>query len=171
MSDFETIARQAANSILHNVLNTVTVDIFFNRSPGDDSGGDRAIPSVDFQVRAQGFIIQRGRSGNDGKITMSIRGGSSELEIMYNGAVITKYEVTRTTAPLAAANSITGQKQRLRLLGYQVGHSGPDGNGIDATNNADFERSMLDFQTDESLYNDAIANANTQNQLTTRAGT
>jgi len=171
MSDLETIARQAINSVLHNVLNTRTVDLFFQRSSGNDNGGDRTIVGLQYQVRAQGFVIQRGVTGNDGKINMPIRGGVSTLELLHNGSRVADYEVRASTAALAPVANLSGQKQRLRVLGYQIGHGGPDGNGVDNTANVmEFERSVLDFQSDESLYDDAVINAATQNQMTTRAG-
>lgn len=169
--DLATIARQALNSLLHNVLNSRVVPILFHKSPGNDSGGDRAISGLRWQVRAQGFVIQNGTTGNDGRIDMTVRGRSSTLELLHGGSVVARYDVSVSRAALAAANTVEGQKQRLRLLGYQIGHGGPDGNGVD--NNAsvmEFERSVLDFQADESLYDDAVVNAATQNQLTTRAG-
>ena len=66
--------------------------------------------------------------------------------------------------------NIQGQKQRLRQLGYHIGHAGPDGNGVDNANNMEFERSVLDFQTDSGVLNDANVTAAVQNQLTTDAG-
>ncbi|MGD2061981.1 MAG: hypothetical protein PVF51_00205 [Nitrospirota bacterium] len=171
MSDLETIARQVANSVLHNVLNVRTVDIFFQRSPGNDNGGDRTVAGLHYQVRAQGFVIQRGVTGNDGRINMPIRGGVSTLELLHGGNRVAEYEVRFSAAALAPVADLRGQKQRLRLLGYQIGHGGPDGNGVDNTPDVmEFERSVLDFQTDESLYNDAVINAAVQNQMTNRAG-
>jgi len=170
MSDWVTIARQAVNSALHNVLNTRVVQIYFHRSPGNDNGGDRAISGLDYQVRAQGFIIQHGTTGADGKIDMSVRGASSTLELLYNGTVVAQYEVSATAAALDPVANITGQKQRLRLLGYHIGHGGADGNGVDNANNMEYERSVLDFQADSGLLNDANVPAAVQNQLTTDAG-
>ena len=169
-NDLATIARQALNSLLHNVLNSRVIPIFFHRSPSNDNGGDRAIPGINWQVRAQGFVIQNGVTGNNGRIDMVVRGGSSTLELLHNGTVVASYEVRVSTGPLAAVGTVTGQQQRLRLLGYQIGHSGPDGNGVDGTNNMQFERSILDLQADEGLYDDAVVNAATQAQLTARAG-
>jgi len=169
--DLATIARQALNSLLHNVLNSRVVPILFHKSPGNDNGGDRAIPGIRWQVRAQGFVIQNGTTGNDGRIDMTVRGGSSTLELLHGGNVVARYDVSVNTAALANVNTLEGQKQRLRLLGYQVGHGGPDGNGVDTTANVmEFERSVLDFQADESLYDDAVITAGLRNQLTNRAG-
>lgn len=170
MSDWETIARQAINSVLHNVLNTRVVEVYFHRSPGNDNGGDRAISGLDYQVRAQGFIIQHGTTGADGKIDMSVRGASSTLELLYNGIVVAQYEVSATSAALDPVANIQGQKQRLRQLGYHIGHGGADGNGVDNANNMEYERSVLDYQADSGVLNDANVPAAVQNQLTTDAG-
>ena len=166
MSDWETIARQTVNSILHNVLNTRVVEIYLHRSPGKDNGGDRAIAGLDYQVQAQGFVIQRGTTAADGKIDMSVRGASSTLQLLYNGAVVSEYEVSVSTAALDPAANMEGQKQRLRLLGYHIGHGGPDGNGVDNVNNMEFERSVLDFQVDCGILGDANVTPDIQNRLT-----
>lgn len=168
--DFATIARQAIDSLLRNVLNSRVVPILFHRSPGNDAGGDRAIAGIAWQVRAQGFVIQNGVTGADGRIAMTVRGASSTLELLHNGAVVARYLVRASTGALAGVGTVTGQQQRLRLLGYQVGHAGADGNGVDGNQRLEYERSLLDFQVDESLYDDAVVNAGTQAQLTARAG-
>ena len=101
---------------------------------------------------------------------MSVRGASSTLELLYNGAVVAQYEVSATSAAFDPVANIEGQKQRLRLLGYQIGHSGADGNGVDNTNTMEYERSVLDFQADSGILNDANVVAAVQNQLTADAG-
>lgn len=166
-----TIARQGLNSILNNVLNSRVVPILFHKSPGNNVGTDRAIPGINWQVQAQGFVIQNGVTTANGRIDMTVRGGSSMLQLLEGGAVIAEYDVSVDPAPLAAVATLQGQKQRLRLLGYQIGRGGPDQNGVDATANVmEVERSVLDFQADESQYDDAVVIAATQNQLTARAG-
>lgn len=170
LPSLETIARQAVNTVLQNVLRTRTVNMFFYRSPGNDVGGDRAIAGIDYQVRAQGFIIQRGRTGADGRIRMRVRGSSSTLELMHAGAAVAQYEVRVTTAAFAAVTTATGQEQRLRQLGYQIGHAGPLGNGVDGTNDMPFERSVLDFQVDSAMLSDANVSAAVRGQMTTDAG-
>jgi hypothetical protein len=170
MSDWETIARQALDSVLHNVLNTRAVEIYFQRTPGNDDGGDRVIEGLEYQVRAQGFIIQRGITGADGRIDMSVRGASSTLELLHNGAVMARYEVSVSATPLDPVAGVQGQKQRFRLLGYHIGHAGPDGNGVDNNSDMAFERSVLDFQSDSGILNDANVTAAVQNRLTADAG-
>lgn len=173
MNDLSAIARQWWNSVLNNVLNTRTVEIYFHRSPGIDNGGDRAISGLDWRVMAQGFVIQPIQTtGNDGKIQMNIRGDVSTLQLMHNNTVVAEYEVRVSTAALDAVGTLSGQKQCLRLLGYHIGHAGPDGNGVDVVPNPVMktERSVLDFQTDQGMLSNADVDANTQNALTTEAG-
>lgn len=170
-SDFFTIARQALNSALNNVLNSRVVPIFFHRSPGNDNGGDRAIPGINWQVRAQGIVIQNGTTAANGRIDMTIRGAVSTLELLHNGNPVAQYDVRFDPAALAAANTTQGQKQRLRLLGYHLGHSGPDRNGVDANaNHTEFERSVLDLQAEHSRLTDANVNAAVQGDMTNDAG-
>ena len=171
MADLLVIARQAINSALFNVLNSRVVPIFFHRSPSNDNGGDRAIPNLNWQVRAQGLVIQNGVTGNDGRIDMIVRGASSTLELLVNGNPVAQYEVRISTAALDAVTTVTGQKQRLRLLGYQIGHGGPGGNGVDAnTNVMEFERSVLDLQAEHNFTTNAVIDANTRTAMTNDAG-
>jgi hypothetical protein len=135
-----------------NVLNSRVRPIFFHRSPCNNNGGDRDIPNLNWQVLAQGFIIQNGVTGNDGRIDMIVRGASSTLELLHNGNPVAQCEMRISTAALGLIATASGQKQRLRLLGYQLGHGGPDGNGVDADANVmEFERSVLDLQGDTTL--------------------
>lgn len=173
--DFFTIARQAINSALNNVLNSRVVPILFHKSPGNDNGNDRAIPGINWQVRAQGFVIQNGVTGNNGRVDMTVRGGRSTLELLDNGAPVASYDVTLDPNPLAAVGTAQGQKQRLRLLGYHLGHGGAERNGVDnnanpAANHMEFERSVLDLQVEHNRLSDAVINNNTQNDLTADAG-
>lgn len=171
MADLLVIARQALNSVLFNVVNSRIVPIFFHKSPSNDNGGDRAIPNLNWQVRAQGRVIQNGVTGNNGRIDMIVRGASSTLELLVNGNPVAQYEVRVSTAPLDAVTTVTGQKQRLRLLGYQIGHGGPDGNGVDASTNVmEFERSVLDLQAEHNFTTNAVIDANTRTAMTNDAG-
>ena len=171
MADIFVIARQAINSALFNVLTSRVVPIIFQRSPGVDNGGDRTIPNLNWQVRAQGLVIQNGVTGADGRIDMIVRGASSTLELLHAGNPVAEYVVRTSTAALDAVTTVTGQKQRLRLLGYQIGHSGPDGNGVDASTNVmEFERSVLDLQAEHNFTSNAVTDANTRTAMTNDAG-
>ena len=166
------IARLVKGSAAHNTLTLPPpVPVFFQRSPGFPSGDVRGIDGLDFEVVLAGSTIQTGRTGADGRIDVRVPlAGSSTLRLMVNGAAVATYEISRTSDALAAANAVDGQKQRLRLLGYQIGHAGPDGNGVDTAQNVEFERSVLDFQADNGSFTDAIVDATMQGQLTTQAG-
>ena len=63
-------------------------------------------------------------------------------------------------------DSVMGPQRRLRMLGYHLGHSGGEGNGVDgiARPSREFDRSVLEFQADssrkmDSLMEDAAAGA------------
>jgi hypothetical protein len=66
------------------------------------------------------------------------------------------------------------------MLGYHIGHAGPEGNGVDAAAvpSRELDRSILEFQTDTAAINAAgnvdgmnsIADNATQNALTAAAG-
>ncbi|HEY3065954.1 MAG TPA: hypothetical protein VGL09_09200 [Methylomirabilota bacterium] len=164
-----TIARLVRGSTAFNTLNVRTVPIHFQRSPGVATGNDRGIEGLEFQVLSAGAVIQRGRTPADGKIDVRLPTPQVTVRLLVAGVTASEYtlSVANTLDPV---NGLSGQKQRLRMLGYQIGHDGADGNGVDAVQNFRFERSVLDFQADHGLFTDGTANANTQAQLTTQAG-
>jgi hypothetical protein len=166
------IARLVPSSAAHNTLNLPPpVPIHFQRSPDFPQGDTRGIDALDFQVVNAGAVIQVGRTGRDGRVDVRVPpGGSSTVQLLFNGAVVAEYEVTVDTGALAAVNTITGQQQRLRMLGYQIGHTGADGNGVDGNQSLVFERSVLDFQADQGLNPDAIVGPLTTPRFTARAG-
>ena len=147
------------------------VPIHLHRSPDFPGGAARGIDSLDFRVVTGGAVIQAGRTGPDGKIDVRVPpGGSSTVQVLFGGAVVAEYEVTVDSAALDAVGTVQGQQERLRMLGYQIGHSGPDGNGVDGTANFVFERSMIDFQADQGIVMDAVVGPVTSGRLTGRAG-
>jgi hypothetical protein len=93
---------------------------------------------------------------------------------------VAQYAVSIRNAAAEAANTPAGQQRRLRMLGYHIGHAGPEGNGVDgaAAPSREMDRSVLEFQADTAAINAAgAANAitgvvdnNTQNALTAAAG-
>jgi len=170
------ISRLLSGSAAFNTLNLPpSVPILFQKSPGFP-GSVRGIEGLEFQVLINGAIVQSGRTAADGKIDVRVPpGGSSTLQIMSGGAAVATYIVTVDAGALAPVAQLDGQQQRLRLLGYQIGHSGADGNGVDNAQNFNFERSVLDFQADTQdvppqLTPDANVVAAVQTQLTTQAG-
>ncbi|NLF32589.1 MAG: hypothetical protein GX591_17070 [Planctomycetes bacterium] len=134
-----------------NALNIRTVCLYLQKSPGTP-GITRGIDGADYRVLADGSEIARGRTGSNGRIDVRLRPGvTTTVEVL--GSV---YEVTRDAAALAAVNTTEGRKERLRCLGYQIGHGGANGDGVD--NNAqvfEYERSVLDFQAEHGVTLDA----------------
>lgn len=164
-------ARLVPSSTAFNTLNLPPpVPIHFHRSPDFPQGDVRGIDGLDFQV-VSGGAVQVGRTGPDGKIDVRVPpGGSATVQLLHNGATVAEYVVTIEPAALAAATSVQGQQERLRMLGYQIGHAGADGNGVDGNLSLVFERSVLDFQVDQGLVADAIVGPQTRGRLTARAG-
>ena len=173
MSFFDFLSRFIRGSSLFNTLNSRTVEITMQRSPGNPQGDKRGIDKLDYKVEINDREVVKGKTSQDGKIEVRIRGGSpSILKLLHNNNVVASYEVTSSTDALAAKTTTLGQKQRLRMLGYQLGHTGTDQDGVDnVNNNMEFERSILDFQVESSALNDANITDNTdQNKLETEAG-
>jgi len=152
-----------------NTLNTRTVRIIFQKSPGKKGSDKRGIKNLDFQVVKSGAVIQSGQSV-DGIIDMLVRGGSSTLQIMVNGAPVADYEVTIRSAAVEGNDQLVGRQKRLRMLGYQIGHDGAAGNGVGAPFNAAMDRSILEFQGDKDKKMDGTLDAATAGQLATDAG-
>jgi hypothetical protein len=168
------VARQFAGAMLFNALNVRTIPLFFQRSPGKPSGaGDvRGIDKLRFQVLKNGKVIQKGMTGPDGKIQMRIQGGVSTLHLIASAAVA-EYTVSIRDAAIEAENTASGQQHRLRMLGYHVDHTGPDGNGVDGavapTTNID--RALLEFQADDAtIVMNSLADATTQPKLKAATG-
>jgi len=178
MSNPTPISRLTSDSTAHNTLNSPpTVPIFFQMSPSTPSGDVRGIAGIRFQVTIDGRVVQSGTTPQNGRVDVQVPpGGQSTLQLQDDsGDVVAEYNVTVNSDPLDAVNTIRGQQQRLRMLGYQIGKDG-EGNGVNLNNdtkddpNADWERSILDFQADENLFADAIVGRETGPRLTTRAG-
>ncbi|SRR5712691_2261426 len=173
------IARLISGSTAFNTLNVRTVTIFLQKSPNRPRGDVRGINAQNFQVVKDGAVIQTGATGADGRIRMRIQGGVSTLQL-FAGAVFADYTVTIRDDAIEAVATPAGQQRRLRMLGYQIGHPGPEGNGVDgvAVPIPAVDRSILEFQADTPAINangnvdamDSIAGNNTQNALTAAAG-
>src|SRR5882724_11685949 len=106
-----TIARLVTSSTAFNTLALPpAVPILLQRSPGFPGGDTRGIEGMDFQVTTGGRIIQTGRTAADGKVDVRVPvGGSSTLQLMFNGAVVASYEVSVSPDALAATNTTEGQ--------------------------------------------------------------
>ena len=163
-------ARLVPGSTGFNTINVRTVDIFLQKSPGKP-GDARGITGLHFEVVKDGATLQTGTTGADGKVQMRLPGGSATLRIAAGG-VFAEYDVSiRDDAPEDIA-TLDGQKRRLRMLGYQIGHGGAEGVGVDgaATPDSAYDRCILEFQADKDLPTSSIGDAGTQAGLTGDAG-
>ena len=171
----EAIGRLVRGSNLFNTLNTRKVEIFMQMSPGKPGSDKRGIKDLDFQVSKDGAVIQSGKTGSDGKIGMRIRGGSSTLQLMFGGAVVAEYTVGIRDTALDPITDQRGQLRRLRVLGYQIGHTGTDNIGVDGTTpppafTVEGDRSIFEFQSDNDIKAVGTFDAATNNKLTGDAG-
>lgn len=173
------ISRLVNDSSAHNTLNQPpAIPIFLQMSPDAPSGDVRGIVGIQFQVLINGAVAQSGTTPQNGRIDVRVPpGGTSTLQLLDNGQSVAEYEISVDTGALDSIDTVRGIQQRLRMLGYQIGHDGPDGNGVnintaDGRNagNAETERSILDFQADQGLVLDAIVGQKTGPRLVTRAG-
>src|SRR5262245_9566346 len=123
------IARQVVDSQSFNTINVPTVELLFQRSPGNNHN-DRGIQGLKFQVEVNGSVIQEGETGKDGEIKMLRPFGSEQLQLMFQGGVVARYDVTLDDSELAPVDKKLGQQQRLRKLGFQLGHGGPFKDGV-----------------------------------------
>jgi hypothetical protein len=165
------IARLVPGAAAANTINIPTVNIFLQKSPGKPSGDQRGITGVNFQVVKNGAVIQSGTTPADGKIILQVPGGSATLRLTAGGATA-DYAVSVRNDAIEAASTAGGQQRRLRMLGYHLGHTGADGNGVDgsATPTTQFDRSVLEFQADANQQMNGVAGAGTQGSLTSAAG-
>jgi hypothetical protein len=174
------IARQTLGATTFNTINVRTVDIFYQKSPNKPSGDVRGIQGAAFQVKdSTGAVIQAGTTPADGRIQVQISGGFSTLEIA-GGATPAQYTIRIHDPAAEAVTTPAGQQRRLRMLGYHIGHTGPEGNGVDgvAIPNQVVDRSFLEFQADTAAINatghadamNSTADTATQNALTAAAG-
>jgi hypothetical protein len=187
------IARLVPGSTAFNTLATPPpVPVHFHKSADFPSGG-RGIAGLDFEVEVQGAVIAQGTTGADGKIDVRVPpGGTAKIKILVAGTTVSEYDVTIDLNPLSSLNagdavldpgsapqaanettnatSIRGTQERLRMLGYQIGHGGAEGTGVSGVMTTEWERSILDFQVDQGLLPDAKIGPQTKAALTGRAG-
>ncbi len=163
------LVREAADRI-YMTLNDRTVRVYFQTSPAWPTGDPRGIEHLQYRVRATGVELG-GTTETDGQVSVPIRGGRpTTLELLHNGNPVATYEVTATSLSLDPVGGIEGQKQRLRLLGYHIGHDGIHNNGVDTVDNQNFRGSVLDFQSDQRINHSGGADADTQNWMTNEVG-
>jgi len=188
------VARLVPSSAAFNTLNTPpAIPIHFHRSPDFPGGAPRGIAGLKFKVIVAGVVIAEPTTGPDGKVDVrGPPGGSATLQLIFGGKVVAEYEVTIEPNPLSDLNagdavldpgsaaqatneatnatSIRGTQERLRMLGYQIGHGGAEGTGVSGVMTTEWERSVLDFQADQGLLPDAKLGKLTKPRLASRAG-
>ncbi len=168
MSGFSAfISRLFREATGHNTLNTPTVPIIFQRAPGVATANDRGISGMDFRVTSGGSVVQTGRTPADGRIIVRLPGGRATLEILHNGTPVATYDVRVRSAALEGDDTIPGVQRRLRMLGHQLGHDGPDADGITSDITKLTDRAILDFQIDQKLAFDGHASGTTITNLNT----
>jgi hypothetical protein len=174
------IARQILGATMFNTITVRTVDIFLQKSPNKPHGDVRGIEGARFQVRdSTGAVIQTGTTPADGKIQVQISGAFSTLEVLA-GSAVAQYTIKIRDSAAEAVTTPAGQQRRLRMLGYHIGHSGPEGNGVDgiAVPTKEVDRSALELQADTPAINgagqtnamDGVVGNHTQAALTSAAG-
>ena len=171
MSRVIVVSRLAQGSAAFNTVSLPPpVPVFFQLCPDFPDSGTRGISGLDFQVTIAGAVVQTGTTGGDGRIDVRVPiAGTSTLQLMFGGAVLAEYTVTVNTDPPDAVTTLTGQQQRLRLLGYQIGHTGDVSDGVDGTMGLATESAILDFQADQGIVTDAVAGPVTQGRLSARS--
>jgi len=144
------VARMARFHEGFNALNLRTVVIYLQKCPGAPNA-TRGIEDADYRVLADGAEIATGRTGSNGRIEVRLRPGVTTIVEVLGS----QYEVTRDGAALAAVTTTEGRKERLRYLGYHLGHGGPHGDGVDTNAEVfEYERSVLDFQAAHGVTTD-----------------
>jgi len=146
------IARLVAGFDAFNALNVKTTAIYLQKYAGPPSV-EAGIANLEFEVVTNGVVTQKGRSGGNGKIEVRVSpGASAVLKVMGS-----EYTISLSNTAFAAVTTEIGRKERLRYLGYQIGHYGANGDGVDddATPRFEYERAILDFQADHSKTTDA----------------
>ncbi len=154
----------------HGALDAPVIEVFFQKSPGRGLAPDQGIADLEYEVRIGGKTTQTGKTGKDGLIKVTATGPEITLDLRAGGRTVASYKLTWTDDPLEAAATLEGRQRRLRLLGYQIGHAGADGSGVDGVTGGATERSILDFQVDHGLAADAAVGNNTQKRLVKEAG-
>jgi hypothetical protein len=142
-----------------------TVELWFQKSPGIAGSDHREIRNLRFQVRHGSDVLRRPADVADGKVIFRAPAGESLVELLVGTRIVATYTVTVANGALPAADTTRGQQRRLRMLGYQLGHDGPFGDGVDGTLGRRTEGAILDYQADKGLDITGEAAANTQNAL------
>ena len=140
-------ARIVPDFDVHNAVNVRTVDVYIQVSPGAP-GDERGVENLKYEVLSNDQVIQTGLTDKEGKIQVFLFPEARTILKVLG----TEYEISITDAAFSNVNTTKGKKERLRYLGYQIGHDGANGNGVDDEDERyEYERSILDFQAAHGL--------------------
>ena len=170
-SIFDAIARLFADATAHNTLVIRTVEVNFQRCPSHSSGDSRGIDTLNWRVMSGGVEIQNGVTDDSGLVEVQVRGNAdSTLELLHAGAPVAQYRVRLRPGGYEADTSPAGWQRRLMQLGYHVGHSSPQGDGVDGDVGKKTDKAILDFQVDEQIGIDGDVGAGTRGKLNDQCG-
>lgn len=163
------VPRAIPSSSTGATVATRRVRVFLSRSPGAP-GTPRGIENADWTLSNGVITTDFGRTGANGLITLQLVPGETAILNVLG----TSYNITLRLDAIEAANTLSGVQRRLRLLGYQLGDSGPDGNGVHPSAspvmNVETNRAVLEFQADRNIKMDANVGPTTRSNLTAAAG-
>ena len=149
---------------------TKLVDGFFQKCPGFGGGDGRGIGGLEYRVLSGGSVVQTGKTSEDGKVTVSVSDGPSELQILWEGKAVASYLIQTRDEEWEPNNSVIGVQRRLRTLGYQLGHSGEGNDGIDGVIGGKTDKAIQDFQIDSGLLFDGLVGPETRSKLDQEVG-
>jgi hypothetical protein len=162
-----------------NTVNRRRVQIFFQRFAGTNAAS--GIKGLDFTITINGGLPIVGVTPSDGKIEMLLAAGdTAQLNILGS-----TYDVSLLVGGLHPVAELRGVQQRLNMLGYNAGlplqadATAPStpapppvppavsiDPAIESQATLETELAIYNFQADnDPLFNDAIAEINTQTRL------
>jgi peptidoglycan hydrolase-like protein with peptidoglycan-binding domain len=141
------VPRAFGGSATGSTLALQTMEIYLAKSPGaPKQANNRGVENVDWSLFLGGaLLVASGTTGPDGMMSALVIPG---LPYTLN-ALGTNYEITLRTDPLEPLTDFTGQQRRLGMLGYHLGRTGPDGNGVDGVMGPKTDRAIQEFQSDQ----------------------
>lgn len=162
-----------------NTINRRRIQIFFQRFAGTNARS--GIAGLDFTVTVNGVTTAPRQTPADGKVEILLSAGdTAQLNILGS-----QYDVSLLVGGLHPVAELRGVQQRLNMLGYNAGLPLQAGNtaastpapppvppqvaldpAIESQSTLGTELAIYNFQADnDPLFNDAIAEANTQTAL------
>lgn len=165
-----------------------TVDLYFQRSPGNPGAEDRGIEGLKVRVLGERWtgenettdvdgrvVVKEETTDADGHVAVEFPDPAEEgkkkekveltVQLLYEGRVVSTYKIERRREEFEPVDKVSGQQRRLRILGYQLGHYGEEGYGVDGVMGRKTDRSILEFQADQEIKFDGIVGPDTKNKL------